>query len=163
MKSRFAAAAVVALVAALFVTSADPLPTGGTRSARGPPSGGRSADVLGEYEARLLTMLGLKERPRAASKSNLRAPAVMEHLYRAHLAADQQGRDGDSNRGRADDRWRRGVPVASDELRRASNTIRALHHIGECESIGRGFHSADDKNGRSPNTLQLLQNPTTTT
>lgn len=86
------------------------------RSSSQPPSD----DVLSEFELRLLSMFGLKQRPTPSRDAVV--PPYMLDLYRRHSGQP-------------------GAPAPDHRLERAAslaNTVRSFHHEGEAWSRGAG-------------------------
>lgn len=79
-----------------------------------------SEDVLSEFELRLLSMFGLKQRPTPSRDAVV--PPYMLELYRRHSGQP-------------------GAPAPDHRLERAAslaNTVRSFHHEGEARSRGMG-------------------------
>lgn len=98
-----------------------------------------SDDILSEFELRLLSMFGLKQRPTPSRDAVV--PPYMLDLYRRHSGQP-------------------GVPAPDHRLERAAslaNTVRSFHHEGEAWSWGVGAGTgAGSHPGKRPRVLRLL-------
>lgn len=99
-------------------------------AASGRPLSRPSDDVLSEFELRLLSMFGLKQRPTPSKDAVV--PPYMLDLYRRHSGQP-------------------GAPAPDHRLERAAsraNTVRSFHHEGE-RVAGRGRRAGTRRAARA--------------